>query len=262
MSLLRPYNDLHNEFTVFNIPESSTDKETILSLAGDIYTRKHLLEWLRPLSARFKAIVVVLGNHDYWNGDVDKFPITIQQWLRDNGINNIYHLNNNSVELDEVVFFGGTLWTDFNRQDPLTMISYAPFRDFKKIRTENYMKKWSPKTALLHHSRFIINLKNTLADPNNAGKKFVVVSHMAPCSLSLDPKYANDRVHNGFYYSDQSNLILDHPQIKLWHHGHIHYKSDYMLGDNCRIINNPRGYTPMEPVYNFDPLMNVDLSSI
>ena len=46
---------------------------------------------------------------------------------------------------------------------------------------------------------------------------------------------------NGGYASELSDYILDHPQIKVWCHGHIHYAFDYMIGDT-RIVCNPYGY--------------------
>jgi len=39
---------------------------------------------------------------------------------------------------------------------------------------------------------------------------------------------------------------LDHPQIKLWTHGHTHHEFDYMIGE-CRVVCNPRGYHGYEP---------------
>ena len=46
---------------------------------------------------------------------------------------------------------------------------------------------------------------------------------------------------NGGYHSDLSEFILDHPQIKLWTHGHTHHPFDYVIGET-RIVCNPRGY--------------------
>ena len=50
---------------------------------------------------------------------------------------------------------------------------------------------------------------------------------------------------NGAYSSDLSDFILDHPEIKLWTHGHTHELFDYMIG-STRIVCNPRGYVNYE----------------
>jgi hypothetical protein len=46
---------------------------------------------------------------------------------------------------------------------------------------------------------------------------------------------------NGSFASHLDDLILDHPQIKYFSHGHTHSSFNYLIGD-CRVICNPRGY--------------------
>jgi predicted MPP superfamily phosphohydrolase len=258
MYLLRLYNDIHNEFDVYDIPVLPNEADTILSLAGDIYNRKHLMNWLKPLAARFKAVVCVLGNHDYWKGDVDKIPVQISTWLNDNPLPNVHVLFDNHIEIDGTLFFGGTCWTDVNKKDPLTMMNYKAFNDFRYIRCRNYAKRWTPNDAYERHERFKTKLRFTL--DAHIGKRTVVLSHHAPHKLSSDPRYQNF-FDNGFYYSDLSELILDYPQIILWHHGHVHYKTIYQIGDTY-IACNPRGYIPDHPVDRFDEHMIVDLDAM
>jgi hypothetical protein len=57
----------------------------------------------------------------------------------------------------------------------------------------------------------------------------------------MHPMYAHDTLMNGGYHSDLSEFILDHPQIKLWTHGHTHHPFDYVIGET-RVVCNPRGY--------------------
>jgi hypothetical protein len=59
--------------------------------------------------------------------------------------------------------------------------------------------------------------------------------------MSCHPQYAHDYIMNGGYHSDLSDFILDHPQIKLWTHGHTHHPFDYVIG-STRVVCNPRGY--------------------
>jgi len=76
-------------------------------------------------------------------------------------------------------------------------------------------------------------------------QKFVVVGHHAPSKASTHPRYVNETIMNGGYSSDLSEFILDHPQIKLWTHGHTHENFDYLIG-STRIVCNPRGYINYE----------------
>ena len=64
---------------------------------------------------------------------------------------------------------------------------------------------------------------------------------------------------NGAYSSDLSEFILDHPEIKVWTHGHTHDNFDYIVGE-CRIICNPRGYKGYEQqAENFDPTIGFEI---
>jgi hypothetical protein len=72
-------------------------------------------------------------------------------------------------------------------------------------------------------------------------KKCVVVGHHAPSFKSVHEQYASQTLMNGGYASDLSEFIMDHPQIKLWTHGHMHQPFDYVIGET-RVVCNPRGY--------------------
>jgi hypothetical protein len=64
---------------------------------------------------------------------------------------------------------------------------------------------------------------------------------------------------NGAYSSDLSDLILDHPQIKFWTHGHTHDQFDYMIG-STRVVCNPRGYKGYEESAEyFDPTFGFEI---
>jgi Icc-related predicted phosphoesterase len=72
-------------------------------------------------------------------------------------------------------------------------------------------------------------------------QKVVMVTHHAPTFRSIDPAYAHDTVMNYAYASDLSEFILDHPQIKIWIHGHMHHRQEYCVGETI-VTSNPRGY--------------------
>jgi hypothetical protein len=80
---------------------------------------------------------------------------------------------------------------------------------------------------------------------NDPEGKFVVVGHHAPSKLSTHPRYQNDTLMNGGYSSSLDFFIEDHPQIKLWTHGHTHETFDYVIGET-RVVCNPRGYDGYE----------------
>jgi hypothetical protein len=99
--------------------------------------------------------------------------------------------------------------------------------------------KFSPEDAVEQYRLFVSYLQHMVED--NPEQKFVVAGHHAPSRLSTHEQYVNDTVMNGGYSSDLDEYIQDHPQIRLWTHGHTHHNFDYMIGQT-RVVCNPRGY--------------------
>jgi hypothetical protein len=135
-------------------------------------------------------------------------------------------------------------------------------KDYQKIRTNNYLNRLTPFYLLQEHCKYVKRLTELLANPEYADLPVVVMSHHAPCFLSIDPKYVHERIANGYYASDLSNLILDNPRIKLWHHGHVHSVHYYQLGDT-RVLCHPSGYNNYgEWVEGFDQELVLDLDNL
>jgi hypothetical protein len=63
---------------------------------------------------------------------------------------------------------------------------------------------------------------------------------------------------NGGYHSELSEFILDHPQITLWTHGHMHDPFDYNIG-TTRVVCNPRGYKGADPQADVFELKFLDI---
>jgi len=104
--------------------------------------------------------------------------------------------------------------------------------------------KFSPEDSVVDHKAMLQFIKDSIA--SRPDMPWVVVGHHAPSKLSTKPRYEKDVMVNGAYSSDLSEFILDHPQIKVWTHGHTHHEFDYMIG-STRIVCNPRGYINYEP---------------
>jgi Icc-related predicted phosphoesterase len=87
------------------------------------------------------------------------------------------------------------------------------------------------------------------------GKRVVVVSHHAP-SLKSIPASLQDDPLNAAYASSLEPFIAD-IRPALWIHGHIHHRSEYMVG-RTRVIANPRGHKS-DPDTGFDPFLVVEV---
>ena len=250
--------DLHLEFADCDF--ENTDSAEVLILSGDIlvvedlrdYDSNNLLgegtksqQWhafFQRCAARFPQVIYIMGNHEYYHGNYSSGVAKLKQRLA--YLPNIHVLERETVTIGDVTFIGGTLWTDMNNADTLTLYHMkAMMNDFRVIWYEAKGRKFRPEDAFTEHvlmKQYISTVVEGKPD-----QKFVVCGHHAPSKLSTKPQYADDHIMNGGYSSDLSEFILDHPQIRLWTHGHTHDNFDYTIGET-RVVCNPRGYVGYE----------------
>lgn len=246
-----------------------SDSQTTLILPGDIWNGVRPLSfagqsWLALLASRFKAVVLVLGNHDYWDANVSTLPAKWRRLIADMGLVNIHLLEVadgaelGAVVIDGVRIIGGTLWTDMHKGSPLVASKFdfeigrggrPLWNDQNFIRATSAYHSFTSKHWLSRHRDTIVGLRQALAIGD---EPILLVTHHAPCLLSAPPR-ENDPLASYLYASDLSDLILDNPRIKVALHGHTHRDYDYQVG-GVRVRCNPRGYTPMDLVAGFDPL--------
>lgn len=233
----------------FNEPEQYTN---------DMSTAQKFRLFLKNCSLNFPHVVYVAGNHEFYNG---RWVASIQH-MRDECLpfSNIHFLECDSVVIDDVTFVGGTLWTDMNKKDPMTLHAIRDMmNDFRKIRRDDLgFVRLKPADVVMRHDKTLEYINTVVSADTN--KKYVVVGHHAPSHLSIHEYYKDETIMNGGYTSDLSNFILDRPQIKLWTHGHMHTPFDYLIG-TTRIVCNPRGYESEMHIENpdFNPNFIVEL---
>jgi len=196
-------------------------------------------DFLKRMSNLFPHVVYVAGNHEFYHG---KWVKGIQ-YLRDecSQFPNVHFLERDSIKIDDVTFVGGTLWTDMNKGDPLTLHAVRDMmNDFRIIKNdEKGYTNLKPADTVIRHRETLAYIKTVIAEKHD--EKFVVVGHHSPSFQSAHEQYKHETLMNGAYHSDLSEFILDHPQIKLWTHGHTHHCFDYVIGET-RVVCNPRGY--------------------
>ena len=222
--------------------------------------------------ARFAACIYIAGNHEHYHGDYAKSIGIIRSNL--GYLVNLHVLDKESVILNDHLFIGGTLWTDMNKEDASTLRHIKGYmNDYRIIQNTNEVvnysvpvygtnedgspdfttvvgkefktrsAKFSPEDSVKDHKAMLEFIKTTIKDKSTM--PVVVVGHHAPSKQSVKPRYEGDVLVNGAYSSDLTEFILNHPQIKVWTHGHTHDQFDYMIG-STRIVCNPRGYIGYE----------------
>jgi len=279
--------DLHLEFSGIDIPNvGDTD---VLILSGDIVIAQDLHDYPAPFSSgwnylkihnlshrqakaqrfrnflktcsfQFPHVIYVAGNHEFYHG---RFFASLDHLRQECAIfPNIYFLENDTKEIDDVVFIGGTLWTDMNKGDPLTQIAIIDkINDFRMIRNDNLgYKRLHPSHVMERHMRTKEYFQQVIDNLRKQGtnKKVVVVGHHAPSYQSIGIQYKDDYFINGSYASDLNEFIMDRPEIVLWTHGHMHQPFDYMVG-TTRVVCNPRGYEGYGDVSSWDPKLAMEI---
>ncbi len=203
-------------------------------LAGDMSNNdKDKIEILETLSAAYKDVVVVLGNHDCWFKDFP--PTSMAEDIRAVG-KNIHLLENSFVELGGTRIHGGTLWF---KKTALSKSIQRAFADFRFI----------PNAHEVYDA-----FDNTVAYLRNYVRKGdIVVTHHTPSLKSVPEQYKHDPYT--CFFSNDLDWLVKQIQPKIWIHGHTHDHFDYMI-DSTRIICNPYGYE--DEITDYKPVI-IDL---
>ena len=216
---------------------------------GEHYRSNRFHAFFERCCERFPHVIFIVGNHEHYHGDFAKTVPHFRDVLR--YLPNLHILEKETFVLDDITFIGGTLWTDMNKRSVRTLHEISRMmNDFRcvdhsaKLADERgWGGRFTTTDAADDHDAMLAFVRTTV-ETNPAGR-YVVVGHHAPSRLSTHPKYAHEAIMNGGYSSELDDFILDHPQIKLWTHGHTHEDFDYQIG-SCRILCNPRGYVNYE----------------
>jgi predicted phosphohydrolase len=218
------------------IPVMPDEKEQVLILAGDICNARDVLElsdFFTELNDRFKLVIYIMGNHEYYFHNYKK-TYEYVKWALE-CFDNIIVMNNNILELDDCLIVAGTMWTNFDNGNPLS-IEYArgAMSDYRLV--NNGSAILSPYDTIEEHKKFMLVFDKLNEYPD---KPLVVVTHHAPSYKSVTPEFVGSPLNPAFV--NNLDNFISQLNIKYWIHGHVHSKCDYMI-DNTRVIANPRGY--------------------
>lgn len=230
------YSDLHLEFGHgWNLPSEVAGD--VLVLAGDIVSFENLTP-LKPLLERWgtRPVIYVAGNHELYNAPTINAGINVfRQWLR--SFPNVHFLQDEGITIEEVHFFGGTMWTDFAGGNPSAMVTAQGYmNDFKLIRTQDDVV-FTPADSIELHRRFVDRLSGWFLSDLQGPR--IVVSHHAPV-LKPGSIHAGSALIPAFNSTDMLELIKQH-QPDLWVYGHTH-ECDWQRVGKTTILSNQLGY--------------------
>jgi hypothetical protein len=245
--------DVHLEFDKHADKFTIEAKAPYLALLGDI-GRPHkdtYFNLLNRVSSDFDEVFVIAGNHEYYNEGSVKRHSYNHRTIRNqkDSINDICREIPNVHFLDNAVFItkegwrimGGTLWTGIpwqyrdavslgmndythiyqERDVPLTTgrVCEMHAETVKFFEAELKKDGKTPTLVLTHHVPVMDQMSGVIQDPIGA-------------TVSNPIKYA--------YGTDLTRLLK--PPICGWAFGHTHTPCDYFVGEDVRLISNPRGY--------------------
>jgi predicted phosphodiesterase len=299
--------DIHLEFGPITL--DNTEGADVLVLAGDICVAKHFVDG-RPTYAQrlakeyrqffdhvckeFPQVVYIMGNHEHYSGDVAHTYNILKEHL---DYSNLHILEKETWTHRDHTFIGGTLWTDMNRSDPLTL-SYTrnAMNDFREVLNSNrmvvrqvpvyernplwtddgknggqyskdatgaminigYKSKEEPARWTPEDS--VIDHDKMLAYVDHVTRdpgSYIVVGHHCPSELSVAACYKGDML-NGAFRSSLDDYIEARPQIRYWLHGHTHHNFNYWIGET-RVVCNPRGYIGHESMADWFKLQYLEV---
>lgn len=253
------------------LPDKPVD---VFLLAGDITKA----QWCQKLcmlvhEALGCPVIFVPGNHEYYyTGMLGKTMFEVEKMWEDEfrDLKDIHYLQNTSVTIDGVSFFGSTWWTNFElanvKEKEIEFYPHA-IADFRYIKTRYETKGERDKrlkgvfeasdmdesTLLLLHGRTLSKkmlpiTMSEMAYLNEAAAreyrqwhqktqgKRVLVSHFPMLDSLCHPRYAP----NAYFVSEDRATIEEYPPDLLVY-GHTHYNIDTDdAGTRCR--SNMYGY--------------------
>lgn len=252
---IRFTSDLHCEFyptarieshIAYALPPLETDADTTLILAGDLfnYAHKHTyIGVLDILTPRFQNIIIIPGNHEWYRGYFNGSNLHFEQHIKQ--YSNIHFLNRGSVIINDTVFIGATMWTNYNNNDPMAKLESSQFmNDYWSIRDKHGL----PITPDFLYNEHKLDIRFLLAESRKyVNMKKVIITHHGPSTLSVHEKYKLSGLSNYSFMSDLEDEIYKINAL-LWVHGHTHERIAYKIGDT-EVRANPLGYPRRDGTY-------------
>lgn len=231
------------------------NKNVFTIIAGDISKDYKLTtKWIQE---NIKEGLFIEGNHAF----TDKGP-SLQEVYKNLQKNfplnkDVSFLQNTYKEIDDKIFVGATLWTDFklgyyytfNKKD----LSYRPLNSYIRgnIIKDDKLKKMTMEDTIKEFHRSIAYIGYICR--KFPDKEIIVITHHCPSMLCSAERFRNN-ILNPALISYLEPFIQEHSNIKAWICGHCHREPLNINLGHCQLLMNPRGYTK----YNECPKFNED----
>lgn len=270
--------DLHLEFEkgakhTIDVPEGD-----VLVLAGDVYTPWYQGQakaavresFFAEVSEKFKTVLYIMGNHEHYGGYFVQTDNLICEQLEK--FKNIYLMNGNYHQVENVLFYGTTFWTDCRGSHPEVMWDVQRnMNDYTEIRysedrmdyTSGQYNGYSKRSRLLasdtvnenHYARK--GLTAFLSKAEEQDLYPVVIAHHHPSFACVEEMYRLDNLSYAYANTGLDDLLVMAPKHH-WICGHMHKQDQIEIG-NATVCTHARGYIGYESSANQYTFATLDI---
>jgi len=238
-----PISDLHidkmHPGTLNEMIQAIPNDIDVLVVAGDVCdSGERILSFFQELCERFKDVIYILGNHEYYHNSIEDLYTTMKE-LVDTHIN-LHWLDNSTVTLGGVRFVGSTLWFPFQEANKAYERPMSDFGQIPEFREWVYEENRKAQDFLQH----------TICSDD------VVITHFLPSSRSVAQQYMASPF-NRFFVCPMDDLI-EKIQPRHWIHGHTHTACFYKV-NKTQVTCNPFGYEIIDEVSGFCPWLILEV---
>lgn len=233
--------DFLNNWELFwQPPKSEYDIQDILILAGDLaHSQMPFIcmpdgspnPWLANLSQRFKYVVIVFGNHDYYGCDIETAIPYAKAMIEE--LKNVFILDNEVLLIDNLKILGTTLWTNLKHNGIVDQSPARIMNDYGYISHDASPNlRLRPEYIQSLHEEAIQFLKDN-AYKDHENQKVIVITHHSPTNASrFHTTYRN------LYVTPIEDILSD---VDIVVFGHTHESCNTVI-DGVRYLSNARGY--------------------
>ncbi|KAK8103144.1 hypothetical protein PG984_016290 [Apiospora sp. TS-2023a] len=255
--------DLHLEapktYDIFEV----VPKGPYLALLGDIgvfakgydeYTQ-FLLVQLR----NFKAVLLVLGNHEPYHSDWEEAKWYVAKFQED-----VAARKQAGEQLGEFVLLDQTRFDIDDEEGKeggvtvlgCTLFSSVPQKSRKDVgfglNDFNFIDNWGVDEHNGAHASDIAwlnsevkSIEETSGSSGAAKRRIAVLTHYCPTfdERAQDLRHKNSPLQSGFATDLSGEACWTSRAVKLWAFGHTHYNCDFTDEHGKRIYSNQRGYS-------------------
>jgi predicted phosphodiesterase len=216
---------------------TAEDKDTVLLLPGDIHVGRKAMPWLKKMCGRFYEVVYVLGNHEFYNHELNEVKDFWDEACIDMP-DNFTFLDDAVIYIEDTRIIGGTLWTGVTDPHAIWM---GPKRmtDYQitTVREHGKVRKMNVQDTNKAHFETVNFIREELQKPWVG--KTIVMTHHLPHELCVAEFFKGNAL-NAFFMTDLDHIIRNF-DIDVWVHGHTHNNVDVEV-HGTRILCNPMGY--------------------